>query len=489
MKNRTVFWGLALLPLLCIIGLGAVLLAQLAEASSYRNLVFTVLLGVFFCCALVLIIWALLDRLCFLALNALAKSARIIAHSNPGHVAELPRPNLLGELPAAMHALAADLYHARREAAAVQTTLNQTLENQKIMLETVLQELVEGVLVCSADGRILLFNRAAQRLLENHEQLGLGQSVYRFLDRGALSSARVLLEQRGSGQNPGHIEFVCPPVLQGAPLPCRLAVLPAQAPLSPAFILTFNHPAGSAAGRENTRRQRWVSHGSLPPRPEFYDFALPAGERLAGDLLARRLADLNYVVFDTETTGLRPSEGDEIIQIAGVRICNQRILRGEVFDCLVNPARPIPKASIRFHGIDDKRVADAPAIGPVLAGFKRFVGSDETVLVAHNAAFDMKFVKLKESAAGVYFDNPVLDTLLLSAYLHDHTVRHNLDAIAERLGVAVRDRHQALGDSLITAHIFLKLLPLLEAQGITTLGDALQTEKKLSAIRRQQARF
>ena len=100
------------------------------------------------------------------------------------------------------------------------------------------------------------------------------------------------------------------------------------------------------------------------------------------------------------------------------------------------------------------------------------------MLVAHNAAFDMRFLQLKEEATGVRFTQPVLDTLLLSAVVHPDFDAHGLEAIAERMGVNPIGRHTALGDAIMTGEVFLRMLPLLAAQGIRTLGEARAAAKR-----------
>ncbi|MCX8146134.1 MAG: exonuclease domain-containing protein [Azovibrio sp.] len=210
-------------------------------------------------------------------------------------------------------------------------------------------------------------------------------------------------------------------------------------------------------------------------RPEYYDFDL-FNFQAAGVDLDRNLMDMAYTVFDTETTGLEPAKGDEIIQIGAARIVNGRLLRQEFFDQLVDPQRPLRPESIPIHGITEEMLRGKPSIDVVLPAFHAFC--NETVLVAHNAAFDMRFLQLKEARTGVKFSQPVLDTLLLSAVIHPHQESHRLDVIAERLGVRIVGRHNALGDAYATGEVFLKMIPLLAEKGIHTLRQALEASQK-----------
>ncbi len=211
-------------------------------------------------------------------------------------------------------------------------------------------------------------------------------------------------------------------------------------------------------------------------RPEYYDFDLFRQTEETRALDDRLLSQLAYTVFDTETTGLDPASGDEIIQIGAARIVNGRLLKSDSFDQLIDPKRPVPAASRKIHGIDDDMLHGQPTIERVLPAFHAFC--DDTVLVAHNAAFDMRFLQMKERTAGVSFRHPVLDTLLLSAVIHPNQESHSLEAIAERLGVSVMGRHTALGDAMVTGEVFLKMIPLLAEKGINTLRDAREAAER-----------
>ena len=211
-------------------------------------------------------------------------------------------------------------------------------------------------------------------------------------------------------------------------------------------------------------------------RPEYYDFDLFKFSSDTTIDLDRKLSELAYSVFDTETTGLEPAAGDEIIQLGAVRAINGRMLRQEVIDQLIDPRIPLKPEGIPIHGITEDMVRGQPTIDVVLPMFHEFCA--DTVLVAHNAAFDMRFLQIKEATTGLKFDQPVLDTLLLSAVIHPNQESHKLEAIAERLGINVIGRHTALGDAFVTGEVFLKMIPLLAEKGIHTLREALEAAEK-----------
>ena len=190
------------------------------------------------------------------------------------------------------------------------------------------------------------------------------------------------------------------------------------------------------------------------------------------------LAELAVVVLDTETTGLLPQEGDEIVQIAALRLVNGRRVEGEVFDTLVDPGRSIPPKATEVHGISEAMVAGAPDVPTALRRFHGFASG--SVLIAHNAPFDMEFLRRREGELGMTFDNPILDTVLLSAVVYGKTESHSLDALTHRLGITIPEeaRHTALGDTIATAEAFQKLLPMLKAKGLLTFGDVLTEVRK-----------
>jgi DNA polymerase-3 subunit epsilon len=211
-------------------------------------------------------------------------------------------------------------------------------------------------------------------------------------------------------------------------------------------------------------------------RPVYYDFDLFSRPGRAPELDDRLLAELACTVFDTETTGLDIHAGDEMVALGAVRIVNGRLLESECFEQLVRPDRRLSHESIRIHGIQPEMLAGQPEVGQVLQAFQRF--AEGTVLVAHNAAFDMRLLQLQEKRTGVVFANPVLDTMLLSAVVHPAQRAHDIESIAARLGITVMGRHTALGDAIAAAEVYLRLLPLLADMGVRTLRQAREASRK-----------
>lgn len=165
-----------------------------------------------------------------------------------------------------------------------------------------------------------------------------------------------------------------------------------------------------------------------------------------------------FTVFDLETTGLDPLKGEKIIEIAGVRIEDRIIREDQSFVRLINPERPIPWEAKQIHKISDEDVAHAATIDIVLPQFLDFAKG--SVLIAHNASFDMGFLKVEKECCWGYIDLPeCLCTMRLSQTLFPHEFRHSLEIVAHRLNLDIPpERHRALPDVLVTAKAFLTMI-------------------------------
>jgi DNA polymerase-3 subunit epsilon len=173
-------------------------------------------------------------------------------------------------------------------------------------------------------------------------------------------------------------------------------------------------------------------------------------------------------VFDVETTGLDARRGHRIIEIAGLRIENGEIDETRTFVSLVNPERLIPWEAKQVNKIRDEDVAGAPGIEEVLPKFLEF--AQGSILVAHNANFDMSFMHCEKEMCWGYIDLPeCLCTMRLSQAVFANEFGHSLDAVARRLSLTIpQARHRALPDVILTAHALLKMIEIGE---ITNFDD------------------
>ena len=177
------------------------------------------------------------------------------------------------------------------------------------------------------------------------------------------------------------------------------------------------------------------------------------------------LDEVDFVVIDTETTGLRPGH-DRVIEIAGIRLRGGEVI--DTFQTLVDPKRRLPPFIVQFTGITQEMVNKAPTAEQILPDFLRF--SAGATLVGHNVGFDIGFLSYEAQLLGQVFPIDGIDTILLARRFLTGLRRFKLDVVAEHLKIPAANRHRAMGDSKVTAAVFLKLLERARQQGILTLG-------------------
>ncbi|MDE5679254.1 MAG: PHP domain-containing protein, partial [Lachnospiraceae bacterium] len=176
--------------------------------------------------------------------------------------------------------------------------------------------------------------------------------------------------------------------------------------------------------------------------------------------------DETYVVFDIETTGFSPIN-NRIIEIGAVKVRDGEIL--DRYSTFVNPEVPIPFEIEKLTSINDAMVVEAPKIEEVLPQSLAFC--EGTVMVAHNASFDMSFIRENAARQGFPTDFTYMDTMVISRVLLPNQNKHTLDALCKTFHVSLENHHRAVDDAEATAHIFLKFMDMLAEEKVSTLKE------------------
>lgn len=176
------------------------------------------------------------------------------------------------------------------------------------------------------------------------------------------------------------------------------------------------------------------------------------------------LDKLEFIILDIETTGLEPLQ-HEITEIGALKIKGKEVQ--SIFSSLIRPNHPISAEITRLTGINNEMVKDSPSAKEVLPKFLDF--ADSSILVAHNADFDIPFIKYHmKQLIDKDLKNDVICTVKLARFLLPELQNHKLHTVATHLGFKVENRHRAMGDAELTYQIWVKFLPLLKEKGIAS---------------------
>ncbi|QGX99887.1 3'-5' exonuclease [Roseovarius faecimaris] len=410
--------------------------------------IFAGLLSAFGLLGLVAGVWLLFDENVAKPIERLAAAMRTRAHAGVDVKLKEDEAKYLGDLAPATQAVTGQLTQSTMDAADAVAAETARLATEKDRLTALLTEIPIAMILVSPSHQIVLYDGQAAEVLRQIHTPRLNASIFDFFREQELLEAHAKLKETGA-----EVSFRAHGTKGKLAFDARLKPLSG----APGYMLLV----------DDTQAVIPASHA----RPLIYDFDL-MDQALPRTVEDQPIAQMNFVVFDTETTGLLPHK-DEIVQIGAVRVVNCRIVPGEVMDQLVDPGRPIPPASTKVHHVTDEMVKGAPDPVAACAMFHEFASG--AVIVAHNAPFDLAFMKRHGASAGLNWDHPVLDTVLLSAVLFGASETHTLDAVCDRLGITIPDvlRHTALGDAQATAEVLCKLLPMLTSRGFTTFGEVI----------------
>ena len=185
----------------------------------------------------------------------------------------------------------------------------------------------------------------------------------------------------------------------------------------------------------------------------------------------QNIAEIEFTIFDTETTGLEPESGDRIVEIAAIRVKGKQEI--STFQALVNPGRPISQAAFQVNKISQEMLKGAPGIEEVLPKFLDFIHG--SCLCSYNAGFDLEFLNQELSITGKsgLKDILVVDVLKMAKRLLPGLERYALISVAQNLGFKQAQMHRALSDVRLTLGVFNKFKEILEAKGIRDFDNFL----------------
>ena len=202
------------------------------------------------------------------------------------------------------------------------------------------------------------------------------------------------------------------------------------------------------------RASRKAPESYLVVRPEPIEQVVQTDMFTMADAIPNCLLGKTFVVIDFETTGTMPQE-DKITEIGAVKVVDGKIV--EKFASMVNPERRIPEQVVELTGITDEMVADAPTFDKVAGDLYKFC--DNTIIVAHNIAFDYAFLKNMSKPFNYIYENRGIDTLSLARALLPNLTNHKLNTVCEHFGVEFL-HHRAYCDAHATAQIFIELIKM-----------------------------